>query len=100
MEPNVFMGYLERGISCSLSPLGHEQYTLLIAWTNIIQPMLFTKYPNEGITFFLGFVRAMYNTSPSIKIYDMEPKLFLGYPERGITCSLNILLYELEYNMH
>jgi len=26
MEPNVFMGYLERGITCSLSLFGHEQY--------------------------------------------------------------------------
>jgi len=67
MEPNVFMGYPERGIACSLSPLGHEQYTPLMAWTKIIQPMVFTKYPNEGIAFFLGFVRAMYNTSPSFK---------------------------------
>jgi len=100
MEPNVFMGYPKRGISCSLNPLGHEQYTLLIVWTKIIQPMVFTKYPNEGIAFFTCFVRAMYNTSRSFKRYDMEPKLFLGYPKRGITCSLNILLYELEYNMH
>jgi hypothetical protein len=26
MEPNVILGYLERGIACSLSLLGHEQY--------------------------------------------------------------------------
>jgi len=26
MEPNVFMGYLERGIACSLSLFEHEQY--------------------------------------------------------------------------
>jgi len=26
METNVFLGYLERGIACSLSLLGHEQY--------------------------------------------------------------------------
>jgi len=26
MEPNVFMGYLERGNACSLSCFGHEQY--------------------------------------------------------------------------
>jgi hypothetical protein len=26
MEPNVFFGYLERGIACSLSLFGHEQY--------------------------------------------------------------------------
>ncbi len=26
MEPKAFMGYLERGIACSLSLFGHEQY--------------------------------------------------------------------------
>jgi hypothetical protein len=26
MEPNVFLGYLERGIACSLSFFEHEQY--------------------------------------------------------------------------
>jgi hypothetical protein len=26
MELNVFMGYPKRGIACSLSPHGHEQY--------------------------------------------------------------------------
>jgi hypothetical protein len=26
MEPNVFLGYLERNIACSLSPFGREQY--------------------------------------------------------------------------
>jgi hypothetical protein len=26
MEPNVFLRYLERGIACSLSFFGHEQY--------------------------------------------------------------------------
>jgi hypothetical protein len=26
MEPNVFMGYLKKGIACSLSLFGHEQY--------------------------------------------------------------------------
>jgi len=49
---------------------------------------------------FLGFVRAMYNTSPSFKRHGMEPKLFLGHPKKGIARSLNILFYELEYNMH
>ncbi len=50
--------------------------------------------------FFLGFVRAMYNTSPSFKTYDMEPKLFLGYSKRGTAHALSILFYEPEYNMH
>jgi hypothetical protein len=26
MEPNVFMGYLERAIACLLNHFGHEQY--------------------------------------------------------------------------
>jgi hypothetical protein len=26
IEPNVFMGYFERGIACSLNLFGHEQY--------------------------------------------------------------------------
>ncbi len=30
----------------------------------------------------------------------MEPKLFQGYLKWGIACSLNILFYELEYNIH
>jgi hypothetical protein len=35
--------------------------TPLIACTKIIQPMVFTKYPNEGIVFFLGFVKVSKN---------------------------------------
>jgi hypothetical protein len=26
MEPNVFLGYLKRGIACLMNPFGHEQY--------------------------------------------------------------------------
>ncbi len=26
MEPNVFMGYLKKGITCPLNPFGHEQF--------------------------------------------------------------------------
>jgi hypothetical protein len=26
MEPNVFLGYPERGITCLVNPSGHEQY--------------------------------------------------------------------------
>jgi hypothetical protein len=33
--------------------------TSLITQTKIIQPMVFEDYPNEGITFFLGFGMAM-----------------------------------------
>jgi hypothetical protein len=33
--------------------------TLPIALTKIIQSIVFTKYPHEGIAFLLGFVKAM-----------------------------------------
>jgi hypothetical protein len=26
MQPNVFLGYFEKGIACSLNLFGHEQY--------------------------------------------------------------------------
>jgi len=26
MEPNVFLGYIDRGIVCLVNPFGHEQY--------------------------------------------------------------------------
>jgi hypothetical protein len=29
--------------------------TSLIAWTKIIEPIMFAYYPNEGIYFLLGF---------------------------------------------
>jgi hypothetical protein len=31
-----------------------------IAWTKIIQSMVFTKYPREGIAFLVGFVKDMH----------------------------------------
>jgi hypothetical protein len=36
MELNVFMGYLERGIACSLSLFGHEQYPFNSLYQNIL----------------------------------------------------------------
>jgi hypothetical protein len=37
MEPNVFLGYLKRGIACLMILFGHIK---IIAWTKIIQPMV------------------------------------------------------------
>ncbi len=99
MEPKVFLGYPKRGLINSLIFYGHEQYPFDNLDQTRIQPMVFTEYANEGIAFLLGFGKAMQYLS-GFKKYDMEPKLFLGYPEKGIIKSLNILLYELEYNMH
>jgi len=40
MEPKGFMKHLERGSACELSVLGMNN-TTLIAWTKIIEPMVF-----------------------------------------------------------
>jgi hypothetical protein len=82
MEPNVFMGYPERGIACSLSPPGHEQYPFDSMGTKIIQPMVFTRYPNEGIAFFLGFVKLSKDMIWSQTIYGILGKgdcMFIEY---------------------
>jgi len=41
-----------------VSSFWHEQYPQ-IATTKIIEPMVFVDYPNEGITFLLGFGMVM-----------------------------------------
>jgi hypothetical protein len=46
MKLNVFMGYPDKGIACSLNLFKHEQY-----------PYDSTMYLNEGVTFLLGFVK-------------------------------------------
>ncbi len=99
MEPKVFLGYHKRGLINSLICYGHEQYPFDSLDQTRIQPMVFTEYANKGIAILLGFGKAMQYLL-GFKKYDMEPKLFLGYLEKGIAKSLNILLYELEYNMH
>jgi hypothetical protein len=56
MEPNVFLGYLVWGIACVLNNFGHEQYP----FKNDVDPWcLITEYFNEGISFLVGFNRAM-----------------------------------------
>jgi hypothetical protein len=53
MKPNVFLGYPTKGIVGVLNSFGHEHYP-----SNSINPWcLITKYPIEGIGFFVGFGR-------------------------------------------
>jgi hypothetical protein len=60
MEPKGFLIYFDRDSACALSNFWHKQYnTPPITWTKIIQSMVFTEYPHEGIVFILSFVRAM-----------------------------------------
>jgi len=51
--------------------------TLLIAWTKIIQSIVFIKYFHEGIAFLLSFVRAMHYPTRTLKIcYGVQLKDF------------------------
>jgi hypothetical protein len=53
MEPNVFLGYPDKGTTCVLSSFGHEQYP-----SKSIDPWcLIIEYLNEGIGFLAGFGR-------------------------------------------
>jgi hypothetical protein len=53
MEPNVFLGYPDKGTTCVLSSFGHEQYP-----SKSIDPWcLIIEYLNEGIGFLVGFGR-------------------------------------------
>jgi hypothetical protein len=55
MDPNVFMGYLTRGITCVLNSFVHEQYP-----SNNVDPWcLNIVYHNEGIGFLVSFCRVM-----------------------------------------
>ncbi len=64
MQPNVFLGYLARGIIGVLNSFVHEQYP-----SNKVDPWcLITKYPNEDIGFLVGFGRAMQYPSMFQKI--------------------------------
>ncbi len=47
------MGYLKRGITYELSNYGINN-TPMIAQTKISKPIVFVKYPSEGIAFLLG----------------------------------------------
>ncbi len=89
MEPNVFLGYLIRGIVGVLNSFAHEQYP-----SNKVNPWcLITEYPNEGIGFLVGSRRA--TKYPSMfQRYVLKPNVFLGYLKRGIACSLSPFRYE------
>jgi len=64
MEPNVFLGYLAKGIANVLSSFGNEQYPL----NSVDQWCLIIEYLNEGIGFFVGFGRATQYPSTCQKI--------------------------------
>jgi hypothetical protein len=60
MEPNVFLGYIARGIIGVLSSFGHEQYPSksdVDPWCLIIEYP--NEDPNESINFLAGFGKAM-----------------------------------------
>jgi hypothetical protein len=51
MEPNVFLGYLVKGVVGVFNRFGHEQYP-----SNSRNPLcLITKYLNDSIGFLAGF---------------------------------------------
>jgi hypothetical protein len=54
MEPERVLIYLYKGITFALNNVGHKHYPF-IALTKIIQSMVFTKYPHEGIAFLFRF---------------------------------------------
>jgi hypothetical protein len=56
-----------------------------IAWTKIIEPVLFIDYPKHGIAFLIG----LSNTPQGCNRYVMEPKRFFMYPKRVIAHPLN-----------
>jgi hypothetical protein len=90
MEPNVFMGYIAKGIACVLNSFGHEQYPFK---NEVGLWCLITYYPNEGIGFLRGWV-GLCNTPSRVKIYVMEHNVFLGYLERGIVNVLSSFGHE------
>jgi hypothetical protein len=47
-----------------------------IAWTKIIQSIMFIKYLHEGITFLLGFVRAMQYPSKTFEIWYGAQRIY------------------------
>jgi hypothetical protein len=72
-----------------MSSFDHEQYP-----SNNVDPYihlwcLIINYPNEGISFLVGFNVVM-QYPPSFKKYVIEPKGFMGYLTMGIACALTI----------
>ncbi len=56
--------------------------TLMIVWTKIIQPMVFTMYLNEGVTFLLGFVKVTQYLYKFQKIW-YEAQIISRIPRTG-----------------
>jgi len=56
MEPNVFLGYTARGTIDVLNSFGHEQYP---SKSNVNPWCLIIEDPYEGISFLVGFDKAM-----------------------------------------
>jgi hypothetical protein len=56
--------------------------TPVIAWTKIIQPMVFIEYRNESITLLLSFVRVTQYFSKFQKIW-YGAQIILGMPKDG-----------------
>ncbi len=67
MEPKGFLIQPKRGIAHALSNYGHKQYpSNSLDQNNSIH--IFTNYSHKGITFLLGFVRAMQYPSMILQI--------------------------------
>ncbi len=75
-------------------------HVLHLNFAQVLLPsMVFLLYRNEVIVFLLDFVLTMQYLSKIQKIW-YGTQTIQGYLEWGIAHSLNILFYELEYNMH
>jgi len=88
MEPNVFLGYLAKGIANVLNSFGHQQYpsNSINPWCLIIK---YFHYTLMSILVSLLVLVGLCNTPPHVKRYVMEPNEFLGYLKKGIACLVN-----------
>ncbi len=59
-----------------------------ITLTKIIQSIMFTNYPHEGIAFLLGFGMVMEYPS-NFFLICYGAKGIIIYPNRGIACALS-----------
>jgi hypothetical protein len=73
------MGYSKRDSACELSTFGPT------VRTKIIEPLVITDYPKQGITFLVG----LGNIPTSFKRYVMKANFFLIYLKRGIAHPLS-----------
>jgi hypothetical protein len=82
MEPNVFLGYLERGNACLLNLFGHEQYPFNSLDQNNLAHGVY-NVAQWGHYIPSRFLVWLCNTPQSFKRYVMEPNVFLGYLAKG-----------------